>query len=156
VGANNLVPDFFPRQVVARHSTFINASAEQVWRIVGDVGSNVVGAGLIERIEVIGSGTGAVRRLYLHGGAIVEERIEHYDDQGRRYIYRITDAGPTGLARYLGLVEVIGAGEVKSILSWTAMADPVGIDAKALQAGLDGNVSHAVEAVARHFEAAGI
>src|SRR5688500_3505191 len=97
--------DQLPREVVCRGSRRISASAEQVWAVIGDLESPVIGGAMIERIEVRGTGEGALRRLVLPGGAAVEEVIEEYDPAQRRYTYRVLDCGPTPMSRYLGVAE---------------------------------------------------
>ena len=86
--------DLFPRQVNCQRAVQLSVSADEAWAVVGDIGANVIGAGMIERVEVTGSGTGAVRVFHLPGGATVSERIEEYDPKNRYYIYRIVDSGP--------------------------------------------------------------
>jgi len=145
--------DALPRAVLCRANRRIPAGADQVWRVVGDLGSAVIGGGMIERVDVSGTGAGAVRRLILPGGAVVEEAIEEYDADQRRYTYRMLDCGPLPMGRYLGVAEVFAAGPDGSILSWTAMADPVEIDTEALRTMLQHNLDTVVATVAAHFGA---
>lgn len=151
--SNSKPGDVLPRAVLCRANRRIPASADQVWGVVGDLGSAVIGGGMIERVEIRGSGAGAVRRLVLAGGAAVEEVIEEYDADQRRYTYRMLDGGPLPMCRYLGVAEVFAAGPEGSILSWSAAADPVEIDFEALRAMLQHNLDTAVGSVAAHFGA---
>ena len=144
--------DLFPRQVRCHVSRRIEVPAELAWAVVGDIGSTIPGGEMIERVEVEGSGEGAVRTYHLRGGGAVVERIEEYDPSARRYVYRITDFGPFPMARYLGTSEVVPAGPSACILSWVAMADPLDGEQDSLAAILRASVSGAVEAIASHLE----
>jgi hypothetical protein len=143
----------FPRQVNCTRTERLPVSADEAWAIVGDLGSNVIGAGMVERVEVSGSGTGAIRTFHLPGGARVIERIESYDAAGRRYVYRIIDSGPLPMARYVGMAEVTPAGPEACLLSWSGTADSIDGDSEGLREFVEGNLSHAVTAVARHLSA---
>ena len=145
--------DMFPREVVCTRTARLPVPAATAWVVVGDLANEVVGSGMIDRVDVVGEGEGALRTFHLPGGARVIERIEEYDSEAFRYVYRIIDAGPLPMARYLGLAALSAAGDVGCLLSWSAMADPVDGDAASLTAMLDANVTHAVNAIARHFGA---
>lgn len=144
--------EHFPRQVNCTRTLRLSVPADAAWAVVGDLSGNVVGAGMIERVELIGEGTGAIRTFHLPGGAKVVERIEEYDASERRYIYRITDCGPLPMARYLGMAEVVPAGPEACLLSWSAMAEPVDGDADGLRTFIEANLTHAVMAVANHLQ----
>lgn len=146
--------DLFPRQVNCHRASVLPVSADEAWQVVGDVGSQVMTEGLVERVSVEGSGAGALRTYHLPGGGAIVERIEEHDPSERRYVYRIIDAGPMPMARYLGLAQLMPAGPGRSILSWSAMADPLDGDVEGLRAMLEANLSHAVTALASHFGAA--
>lgn len=146
--------DLFPRPVVCQRAERLERSADEVWSVVGDIGSEIVGAGMIERVEASGQGAGATRKLILPGGAYVEERIEHHDANDRFYVYRIIDNGVMGFTRYLGMVQVVPAGPGACVLSWVAMAQPVGGTDAELRAALDANIGHVLQAIAGHFAAA--
>lgn len=145
--------DLFPRLVHAHRSVRLSASPAEVWAVVGDIGSLVPGGGAIERVEVQGNGAGALRTYHLGGGVRIVERIEEYDPVLYRYVYRILDFGPLPCTHYLGLAPVTPAGG-SSLLSWSAMANPVGEDVEGLRAMLDANLASALEAIARHFDGA--
>src|SRR6185503_13268036 len=63
----------------------VNASADQVWALLGDFGGGPAkwGGPMIESCRVEGSGVGAVRTIGLPGGATIQERCEGYDAAGR-------------------------------------------------------------------------
>jgi hypothetical protein len=143
--------DLFPRQVSCLRAAMLPVSADEAWKVIGDIGSEVMSAGMVERVETSGTGTGALRTYHLPGGAVIKERIEEHDPQERFYVYRILDAGPMPMVRYLGLAQVTPAGAHSSIVSWSAMADSLDGDVNGLRAMLDANLAHAVGALAEHF-----
>jgi hypothetical protein len=145
--------DLFPRRVHCHQSVRLERPAAEVWTVVGDLSSLVPGGGAIERVELDGSGGGATRTYHLGGGVRIVERIEEYDPANYYYVYRILDTGPLPCTQYLGLAQVTPAGPA-SLLSWSAMANPLGDDTDALRAMLDANLAGALQAVAKHFEAA--
>lgn len=143
--------DLLPRQVHCQQARRLEVEADALWAVVGDLASPVPGGGMIERVELDGTGAGAIRTFHLPGGARIVERIEDYDPAQRRYAYRILDAGPLPVANYLGKAEVAPAGAGAAILSWSAMADPVGGNAEALRAMLEANLETALRSIAAHL-----
>jgi hypothetical protein len=129
----------------------IEAAAEDVWAVVGDLASLVPGGGMVERIEVDGEGADALRTFHLPGGARVVERIESHDPASRRYSYRIIDSGPLPFADYVGAAEVKADGPGACILVWSADAAPAGVDAAMLRTIVQANLNGALLAVAAHF-----
>ena len=142
--------DFLPRAVNCHRALRLAVDADAAWALVGDIGSPVPGGGMIERVEVEGSGAGAIRTFVLAGGACIVERIEDYDPVLRRYVYRVLDPGPMDFAHYLGVAQVVPAG-VGCILSWTAIAQPVSGDAGALAVIVEANLDRALAAIADHL-----
>jgi carbon monoxide dehydrogenase subunit G len=126
----------------------IEASAEAVWAVVGDIASLVPGGKTVERIEVEGSGAGATRTFHLPGGARVIERIETHDPRLRRYSYRIVDPGPLPFASYRGAAGIAPDGPGACLLTWSAVAEPAGVEAAALAMMIETNLAAALEAVA--------
>lgn len=144
--------DLFPREVSCHRAIRVPIDAESVWAVVGDIGSPIPGGGVIEGLEIKGAGVGAIRTAHLSGGARIVERIEEYDPVLRRYVYRIIDGGPLDCTHYLGLAQVLPAGPGACILSWSAMAQPVGGDAATLRAMLEANLDRALDALANHLQ----
>jgi hypothetical protein len=143
-----------PLRLKCRDTVRISASADAVWAVVGDLTSLVPGGGAVERIDVDGSGAGAIRTFHLPGGATVVERIERHDPANRLYTYRILDSGPLPCADYLGAAEVIADGADHCMLAWSADAAPVGVDRATLRAIVEANLNAALQAVAAHFRPA--
>ena len=144
--------DLFPREVSVTRATALPVSADAAWAAVGALNSRVPAGDMVERIDLEGAGEGAVRTYHLAGGAgTVVERIEHYDDAARRYIYRILDAGPLPFLRYLGMASVSPSGGGRCYLAWHAMADSVDGNAEALAAMLEANIAQALNAFSQHL-----
>jgi len=103
----------------------IEASAERVWELVRDFGGVERYAAGIEKCTVEGQGVGAVRTLALPGGRSLVERLEAFDDPGRRLSYAIV-AGPIPVASYLATIEVCDEGSGCRI-DWSSTFEPRGI-----------------------------
>ena len=149
-----LLADTFLHQAICHRAVRLDVPAEAVWAVVGDIGSMVPGAGMIERVELEGEGTGAIRTFHLPGGARIVERIEEYDPVLRRYVYRILDGGPLDCVDYLGRAQVTPAGAGACTLAWSAMANPVAGSAEALKTMLESNIEGALTAIAAHLRSA--
>ena len=140
--------DLFPREVSIRRSVSLPVPADVAWQSVRELDSPVLVGGMVERIELHGTGEGTVRTFHLAGGGSVIERIEQYSETDRCYAYRIIDSGPLPVQRYLGMAAVTADGDSRSRLTWHGMADPAGIDSDSLRAMMDGNLQQALDAFA--------
>ena len=148
-----LAADLFPRDASVRRSVLVPVSADAAWAAVGQLDSMVPAGDLIERVELDGSGEGAIRTYHLAIGGSVVERIEHYDGAERLYVYRILDAGPLPMRRYLGMAAVTPEGPGQSRIAWHAMADSLDGETAALTAMLEGSIAQALGAFAAHLAA---
>ena len=98
----------------------IPVPASVAWEILGDFSLRDIADGICTRVEVEGTGIGAVRTMYIAGtwgdgytgGAevCVKERLESRDDAERCMTYRMIDAGPVPFADYLGTARIVPAG----------------------------------------------
>ncbi len=145
--------DAFPRALHCRKAIRLPVAADAVWALIGNVGDETIGKGLVEKIEVIGEGVGALRLLYLPGGAVLRERIEAYSDADRYYVYRVVDSGPFDFTNYLAMARVTPAGPDACILSWNTLADAVSGTEDAVRAMLQANIDHICDVLAKHFAA---
>jgi hypothetical protein len=144
--------DQFPRPVVTEGAMRAPLPAAAVWSLVGDLNGEGLAEGMVERVEVVGEGAGAIRTLHLPGGAgRVVERIEEYDAEELYYIYRVIDSGPVDLTNYLGLVKVQPAGPDACIVSWTSMCQAVDGKSDEIRAILRGNIDVVFAAIRKHF-----
>ena len=111
--------------VSVKVSERVEATADQVWELFRDFGGVKRFSAGIEKVEVAGSGIGAVRTLSLPGGLSLQERLEAFDDRGRRLQYAIV-AGPIPVSNYLATIEVKDEGKACRI-DWSSHFEPKGI-----------------------------
>jgi hypothetical protein len=116
----------------------IAAPATAGWEVLGDFSLREMSQGICTRVEVEGSGIGAVRTMYIAaewgngctGGAevCVKERLEAYDPTERFMSYRLIDAGPVPFGDYVGTARIVAAGPHRCIAVMTSAFVPVEID----------------------------
>jgi len=111
--------------VSVKVSERVEASAEKVWQLFRDFGAIQRFSPQIEKVTVEGKGVGAVRTLSLPGGTSLQERLEAFDDAGRRLQYAIV-AGPIPVASYLATIEVKDEGKACRI-DWSSHFEPKGM-----------------------------
>jgi carbon monoxide dehydrogenase subunit G len=111
--------------VSVKVSERVEASADQVWDLFRDFGGIQRFSSGFEKVEVAGSGIGAVRTITLPGGAALQERLEAFDDRGRKLQYAIV-GGPIPVASYLATIEVKDEGKACR-LDWSSHFEPKGI-----------------------------
>lgn len=145
------VTDLFPREASVRQCVVVPVSAEAAWNAIGQLDSMVPAGDLVERVELDGTGEGAIRTYHLVIGGTVVERIEHYDPAERLYVYRILNAGPLPMRRYLGMAQVLPEASGHCRIAWHAMADSLDGETAALTAMLEGSVAQALGAFAAHL-----
>jgi hypothetical protein len=143
--------DQFPRGIVCRHAIRLPVDAGRAWALIGDIGDVRVGAEFVDRIEVEGSGVGAVRSLHIKGGIVVRERIEEYSAEDRYYVYRVIDPGPLDFTHYLAMASVQPAGPHECIFMWITTATAVDGRHEEMRALLDGNIQRVFAAVKREL-----
>ena len=144
--------DGFVRPLHCQKAVRLPAPADAVWALVGNIGDETIGKGLVERIEVIGDGVGALRLLHLPGGGLLHERIEEYSETDRYYVYRVIDSGPLNFTNYLAMARVTPAGPDACILSWNTQAQAVSGFEDQTQAILQGNIDYICMVLTEHFK----
>ena len=101
----------------------VGAAAADVWAVLGDFGGMKVG-GPIESFEVDGDGVGAVRRIGLGGGVIVE-RLNRFEAAQRTLSYSITnDDCPLPVSGYSATIQVTDDGDGSCTVDWTGTFEP--------------------------------
>ena len=148
---NTTLIDLFPREIVCRHARRLSFDADRVWSLIGDVGEVGIASEFVERIDVEGSGAGAVRSLHARGGFAVRERIEEYSAADRYYVYRVLDPGPLDFTHYVVMASVQPAGAGESILFWTTLATAVDGRETEMRELLDGNIRSVLASVEREL-----
>ena len=122
--------------VSVKVSERVEASAEKVWELFRDFGGIQRFTSGFEKVEVTGSGIGAVRTITLPGGALLQERLEAFDERSRRLQYAIV-AGPIPISNYLATIEVKDEGKACRI-DWSANFEPKGISDDQARAMIEG------------------
>jgi carbon monoxide dehydrogenase subunit G len=122
--------------VSVKVSERVEASADRVWELFRDFGGIQRFTSGFEKVEVSGSGIGAVRTITLPGGAALQERLEAFDDRGRKLQYAIV-GGPIPVANYLATIEVKDEGKACRI-DWSSHFEPKGISEDQARAMIEG------------------
>ena len=111
--------------VSVKVSERVEATADKVWELFRDFGGIQRFSSGFEKVEVTGSGIGAVRTITLPGGVALQERLEAFDDRGRKLQYAIV-GGPIPVANYLATIEVKDEGKACRI-DWSSHFEAKGI-----------------------------
>jgi carbon monoxide dehydrogenase subunit G len=114
----------------------VEASADRVWELFRDFGGIQRFSSGFEKVEVSGSGIGAVRTITLPGGAALQERLEAFDERGRKLQYAIV-GGPIPVASYLATIEVKDEGKACRI-DWSSHFEAKGISDEQARAMIEG------------------
>jgi carbon monoxide dehydrogenase subunit G len=112
--------------VSVKVSERVEASADAVWELFRDFGGIQRFSAGFEKVEVTGSGIGAIRTITLPGGVALQERLEAFDDRGRRLQYAIV-GGPIPVSGYLATIEVKDEGPKACRIDWSSHFEPKGI-----------------------------
>lgn len=121
----------------AKASGIINASAEQVWELVGDFNGLDRFVEAITDSTVSGSGEGAVRILTLQDGGKVKEKLESLDNERRVLTYSIMES-PMPIENYTGTLKVKELDNDRSEFSWSSTFEVVDADENELTGALEG------------------
>jgi carbon monoxide dehydrogenase subunit G len=105
-------------------SVHVPASAQAVWRTIGDF------AGLAGWHPVIAETQlehgGRQRRVKLVDGSELAEALVKHDDAGTCYTYRIVEPGPLPVRDYEATIAVRDAGDDGCEVRWVAQFEPSG------------------------------
>lgn len=107
----------------------LGASADEVWKVVGDFVGLIEGMGL--PVEAEGEGIGQTRKISM-GPAPIIERLEERDEDAKKIVYSIVE-GPLPVTSYVSTMQLSDAGEGRSKLTWSSTFEPVGDEATAKQ-----------------------
>jgi uncharacterized membrane protein len=103
----------------------IATPADKVWDILGGFDNLPLWLSLI-RTSKLEDG-GRVRRLEAVGGALIVERLLHFDEAARRFRYSHLEA-PDPVTDYVAEMAVETVTATRSRVHWSASFTPVGID----------------------------
>jgi hypothetical protein len=101
----------------------IPASADQVWQLIGGFNALPDWLPFIPKSEL--SEGGRVRSLQTADGAVVIERLQTFDNQGKTYSYSIEQA-PFPATAYLATIKVDAQGHGARV-TWSGRFEPVGV-----------------------------
>jgi carbon monoxide dehydrogenase subunit G len=113
----------------------IEASADAVWNLFRDFGGIQRFSKEIQSVTVEGEGVGAVRTLTM-GALSLKERLEAFDDPGRRLQYSIV-AGPLPFSDYLATIQVSEEGDAARV-DWSSSFEPKGVTEAQAQGMVEG------------------
>jgi hypothetical protein len=127
----------------------IEASADTVWAIVGGFDYLPKWLSLVRSSQL--EDGGRVRRLEAVNGAIIVERLLHFDESERRYAYRHLEA-PDPVTDYVAemSVEVLAAGRSK--VTWQSTFAPVAAAEADATGHFEGIYTIGLEALKRLIE----
>lgn len=105
-------------------STRIDASADQVWKVLSDFNGLPVFVDAFEKSTMEGLGAGALRSLTLKsGGPPIVEKLERLDERAKTLSYSIVTS-PLPLKDYFSTVEVIDLGPGQCEVKWYSTFEP--------------------------------
>ena len=104
--------------------TELGASADEVWKLVGDFGGFVEALGAPVTTEG-DAGVGQLRKIEM-GGATTVERVETLDAAAKTIAYSV-QSGPLPVQDYLATMQVHDAGDGRSKVTWDATFEPAGM-----------------------------
>jgi uncharacterized protein YndB with AHSA1/START domain len=107
-------------------STTLPVPARTVWDAIGGFNSLAKWHPAVAKSEESREGTATIRRLTLHGGGSIVERLEDKDDRKRTYTYSILE-GPLPVAGYKASLHVAETKDGKSCtVEWSSAFEPSG------------------------------
>jgi Polyketide cyclase / dehydrase and lipid transport len=107
-------------------STTLPVPARMVWDAIGGFNSLARWHPAVAKSEESKDGPATIRRLTLHGGGSIVERLEGKDDTQRTYSYSIL-AGPLPVAGYQAKLHVAESKDGKSCtVEWSSTFEPAG------------------------------
>ena len=104
----------------------IEASAGDVWKLIGGFNSLPDWHPAVEKSETGNDGVGSIRTLSLAGGGTIVERLEQLNEKDRLYTYSIADS-PLPLSDYVATLRVRDVDGKTSIVEWSSEFRPDGV-----------------------------
>lgn len=128
----------------------IQASANEVWKLVSNFGELNQFVEAVETCEADGSGAGTVRTLTLQDGAVVKEKLESLDSENRVLTYTIEES-PMPISNYTGTMKVERLNDNQSEFTWSSEFDVPDESADEMKTALQGLYSLGVEGLQQSF-----
>ncbi|MDP6981016.1 MAG: SRPBCC family protein [Myxococcota bacterium] len=134
---------------IAVHLDF-ESSADAVWKELADYGGIGAWAPGVVSCKLDGSGIGAVRSVEMPGGAVMEERLESFDDASRTLSYAIV-GGPLPVNDYLATVKVSETDGGCRVDWGASFVAPEGVPADGVAGGISGAYTGMLAALKKHL-----
>ena len=107
-------------------STTLPVPARTVWDAIGGFNSLAKWHPAVAKSEEAREGASTIRRLTLHGGGSIVERLDGKDDKNRTYTYSILE-GPLPVSGYEATLRVEESKDGKSCkVEWASSFEPAG------------------------------
>jgi mxaD protein len=129
--------------------TKINASATDVWTVVGDFNALPKFVEAATECKVDGEGVGAVRTITLPDGAKLKERLEEYDTDAMSLKYSILE-GPLPVSSYLSAMKITST-ESGCELTWSSEFNSEGVPDKDARNAIAGIYQMGFDGLAKLF-----
>ena len=134
----------------ASKSLTINAPANVLWQAVGDFNGWSSFIEVVVKSEMRGTGVGAVRAFTLADGAVVEEKLESFDDDNCALSYSIV-SGPLPVKNYLATIAVNHIDDDNCRVDWSSTFEPDGVSEEEAVAAIEGIYSANFEGLQKLF-----
>ncbi len=105
-------------------SVVVDCPATRLWNMVGQFAGFDAFIPALMRIEMIGSGVGALRTKFFHDGNCVVEQLNSRDEHAMHMTWT-TLYNTLGVARLWAAMHVQALGAQRSKVTWTIIAEPV-------------------------------
>lgn len=105
-------------------SVEVPCEAARLWRVVGNFAGFDAFIPALSRIQMTGTGVGALRTKFFHDGHCVVEQLNSHDDEAM-YMTWTTLYNTLGVAQLWAAMRVEGLGEDRSRATWTLIGEPL-------------------------------
>ena len=105
-------------------SDLIPAPIEKVWEVVGDFNGMGKYVSAVTDSQMTGEGVGAVRKVTMQDGTVIEESLESYDPAAYELSYAII-AAPLPVKDYLATMKLTPT-DGGCTLTWSSTYEPDG------------------------------
>ncbi len=129
----------------------LNANADKVWAILGDFG-NLSWVPGPDKVEVIGSGAGMIRRLYISGMDPFDEVLQSLHAQQKTFTYSIPKNAVIPFDNYVADVTVSAAADSTSQVTWHCTFDNGDMPEADAKSMLEGSYHMMLDALATTVE----
>ncbi len=129
-------------------SVVVGCPATRLWDMVGQFAGFDAFIPALSRIEMIGTGVGALRSKFFHDGNCVVEQLNSRDEHAMHMTWT-TIYNTLGVARLWAAIRVEALAEQRSRVTWTIIAEPIDAAQAGFEAFVQGFADSALENVRR-------